>query len=203
MERRLAAILAADVVGYSRLMGEDEEGTLATLRRTRELLDGLIADFDGRVFGGAGDSVMGEFSSPVQAVRFAIRFQEEIEEQNADLPAPRRMRFRIGINLGDVMVENDNLFGDGVNIAARIQALADPGGVCRLAGLAAGHTDTRGNRRLSGDRPPEPALQGGPAGRAGRRRRARHLRSDPRGYGGRLQDLGTSTCGGLFDLAPV
>jgi class 3 adenylate cyclase len=130
MERRLAAILAADVVGYSRLMGEDEEGTLATLRRTRELLDGLIGDFDGRVFGGAGDSVMAEFPSPVQAVRFAIRFQGEIDEHNAGLPEPRRMRFRIGINLGDVMVEDDNLFGDGVNIAARIQALADPGGVC-------------------------------------------------------------------------
>ena len=128
--RKLVAILAADVVGYSRLMGEDEEGTLATLRTYREVIEKLIAEFDGRVFSGAGDSVMAEFPSPVQAVRCAVRFQEELEKRNAELPESRRMLFRIGINLGDVMVEDDNLFGDGVNIAARLQALAAPGGIC-------------------------------------------------------------------------
>jgi class 3 adenylate cyclase len=127
--RRLVAILAADVVGYSRLMGEDEEGTLATLRAYREVIDKLIAGHDGRVFSGAGDSVMAEFPSPVQAVRCAIRIQEDLQRRNVNLPESRRMRFRIGINLGDVMVEDGNLFGDGVNVAARLQALAEPGGI--------------------------------------------------------------------------
>jgi class 3 adenylate cyclase len=128
--RRLVAILAADVVGYSRLMGEDEEGTLGTLRAYREVVHGLVVEHDGRVFAGEGDSVMAEFPSPVQAVRCAVRIQEELERRNADLPEARRMRFRIGVNLGDVMVEEGNLFGDGVNIAARLQGLAIPGGIC-------------------------------------------------------------------------
>jgi class 3 adenylate cyclase len=101
-------------------MGEDEEGTLATLRAYREVIDELIAGHDGRVFSGAGDSVMAEFPSPVQAVRCATRIQEDLERRNANLPESRRMRFRIGINLGDVMVEDGNLFGDGVNVAARL-----------------------------------------------------------------------------------
>ncbi len=128
--RKLVAILAGDVVGYSRLMGEDEEGTLATLRTYREVIDKFIAEFDGRVFSSAGDSVMAEFPSPVQAARCAARFQEELDKRNSELPESRRMFFRVGINLGDVMVEDDNLFGDGVNIAARLQALAAPGGIC-------------------------------------------------------------------------
>jgi class 3 adenylate cyclase len=128
--RRLVAILAADVVGYSRLMGEDEEETLKTLRAYREVIDGLVGEHDGRVFAGAGDSVMAEFPSPVQAVRCAVRIQEELERRNAGLPEARRMHLRIGVNLGDVMVEEGNLFGDGVNIAARLQSLASPGGIC-------------------------------------------------------------------------
>ena len=127
--RRLVAILASDVVGYSRLMGEDEEGTLATLRAHLGIIGKLVVEFDGRVFSGVGDSVMAEFASPVQAVRCAVRVQEELERRNTELPETRRMHFRIGINLGDVMVEDDNLFGDGVNVAARLQALATPGGI--------------------------------------------------------------------------
>ncbi len=99
MERRLAAILAADVVGYSRLMGEDEEATLATLNAYREIIDGLVADHRGRVFGSAGDSVIAEFASPVEAVRCAIAIQTDIEGRNANLHEDRRMRRRIGVNL--------------------------------------------------------------------------------------------------------
>ncbi len=129
MERRLAAILAADVVGYSRLVGEDEEGTLRTLGTCREVIDGLVTEHHGRVFGSAGDSVVAEFASPVEAVRCAANIQRDLERRNADLPEDRRMRFRIGINLGDVIVEGDNLLGDGVNVAARLETLADAGGM--------------------------------------------------------------------------
>ena len=130
VQRRLAAILAADVVGYSRLMDVDEERTLQTLNEFRAVIDGLIAEHDGRVFGSAGDSVIAEFASPVQAVRCAVEVQQTLEKRNADMPEDRRMRFRIGVNLGDVMVEGDNLFGAGVNVAARLEALAEPGGIC-------------------------------------------------------------------------
>ncbi len=130
MERRLVAILAADVVGYSRLVGEDEEGTLRTLGVCREIIDGLVAEHRGRVFGSAGDSVVAEFASPVEAVRCAADIQRGLERRNADLAEDRRMRFRIGINLGDVIVEGDDLLGDGVNVAARLEALADAGGIC-------------------------------------------------------------------------
>ncbi len=129
MERRLAAILAADVVGYSRLMEADEEATARTLNDYREIVDGLVADHHGRVFGSAGDSVVAEFPSPVEAVRCAVDIQRELEARNVDLPEDRRMRLRIGVNLGDVIVEGDNLLGDGVNIAARLEALAEPGGI--------------------------------------------------------------------------
>ncbi len=130
MERKLAAILAADVVGYSRLMGADEEATLEMLNAHREVVDGLIADHRGRIFGSAGDSVVAEFASPVEATRCAVAVQRSVEERNAGVPEDRRMRFRIGINLGDIMVEGGNLLGDGVNIAARLEALAEPGGIC-------------------------------------------------------------------------
>ncbi len=130
MERRLAAILAADVVGYSRLMGADEEATLATLNTYREVIDRLVLDLHGRVFGSAGDSVIAEFASPVEAVRCSVEIQQEIEARNAYLPEDRRMHFRIGVNLGDVMAEGGNLFGDGVNVAARLEGLAKAGGVC-------------------------------------------------------------------------
>ena len=130
MERRLAAILAADVVGYSRLMEADEEATVRTLNARRQVIDGLVADHRGRVFGSAGDSVVAEFPSPVEAVRCAVDIQRELEIHNIDLPEDRRMRLRIGVNLGDVIVEGDNLLGDGVNIAARLETLADAGGIC-------------------------------------------------------------------------
>ncbi len=130
VQRKLAAILAADVVGYSRLMGENEEGTLATLKSYRSVIDELIHTHDGRVFGSAGDSVIAEFASPVEAVRCATEIQLELDKRSADVPEARRMRFRIGVNLGDVMVEGDNLMGDGVNVAARLEAMATPGGLC-------------------------------------------------------------------------
>ena len=129
MERRLATILAADVVGYSRLMEADEEATLATLNAYRRFIDERIVDHRGRVFGGAGDSVIAEFASPVEAVRCGVKIQQELATRNAELPEDRRMQFRIGVNLGDVMAEGENLFGDGVNIAARLEQLADPGGI--------------------------------------------------------------------------
>ena len=138
VERRLAAILAADVVGYSRLMEADEEATLATLNVYRRFIDERIADHRGRVFGSAGDSVIAEFASPVEAVRCAVEIQQELETRNAELLEDRRMQFRIGINLGDVVAAGENLHGDGVNIAARLEELAEPGGVC-VAGTAYDH----------------------------------------------------------------
>ncbi len=129
-ERKLTTILSADVAGYSRLTGDDEEATHATLNAYRTVVEELIGEFGGRVFGGAGDSVMAEFPSPVEAVRSAIAIQETLAERNADLPPKRRMQFRIGINLGDVIVESHGLYGDSVNIAARLQALAAPGDIC-------------------------------------------------------------------------
>jgi TolB-like protein/class 3 adenylate cyclase len=129
MERRLTAILAADVAGYSRLMETDEEATVRTLKACRVIIDGLVVAHRGRVFSSAGDSVVAEFPSPVEAVRCAVDIQRELEIRNADLPEDRRMRFRIGVNLGDVIVEGDNLLGDGVNIAARLETLADIGGI--------------------------------------------------------------------------
>ena len=130
MERKLAAILAADVVGYSRLMAADEEATLRTLRAYRETIGGLVAEHGGRIFGSAGDSLVIEFASPVQAVRTAVAVQRALDRRNVDLPTERRMLFRIGVNLGDVIVEGDDLLGDGVNVAARLQEAAAPAGIC-------------------------------------------------------------------------
>src|SRR5712691_1070658 len=130
IERKLVAILSADVQGFSRLMGEDEEATLHTLHAYREVTDSLIQQHRGRFVGSAGDSVLAEFASVVDAVRCAVEIQQQLKTRNADLPAPRRMEFRIGINLGDVMVDGEQIYGDGVNIAARLQALADAGGIC-------------------------------------------------------------------------
>jgi len=129
MERRLAAILAADVVGYSLLMENNEEGTLARLNECRTIIDRLVGEHRGRIFGAAGDSVIVEFASPIEAVRCAISIQKSIAQQNNEGAPNRVMQWRIGINLGDVIVENENLFGDGVNIAARLEQLAEPGGV--------------------------------------------------------------------------
>jgi len=130
VERRLAAIVAADVAGYARLMGLDEVGTLRLLTLRRELLDGLVAEHGGRIVNTAGDSVLAEFPSVVDAVECAVEAQARLAEANAGLPADRRLEFRIGVHVGDVLVRDGDLFGDGVNIAARLQALAEPGGVC-------------------------------------------------------------------------
>ena len=130
IQRKLTTILAADVEGYSRLMSADEETTLKTLKTYREIIDGLIARHDGRIFGTAGDSVVAEFGSAVEAVRCAMSIQEELRVRNAELVEDLRMMFRIGINVGDLMVEGDNLFGDGVNVAARLEGIAEAGGIC-------------------------------------------------------------------------
>jgi class 3 adenylate cyclase len=129
VKRKLATILAADVQGYSRLMGRDEEGTLRTLAEHRTVMDAIIARFHGRIANTAGDSVLAEFESPVEGVRAAVEIQEALGARNASLPADRRMQFRIGVNLGDIMVKDGDLLGDGVNIAARLQSIAEPGGV--------------------------------------------------------------------------
>ncbi len=129
VQRRLAAILAADVVGYSQLMEADEETTLRTLKNHREIIDRLIDRHEGRVFSTAGDSVVAEFRSAVEAVRAAIAIQEELKARNQQLSDEGKMVFRIGVNLGDIMVEGDNLYGDGVNVAARIEGLCAPGEV--------------------------------------------------------------------------
>src|SRR5215468_5130176 len=129
IERKLAAIFAADVEGYSRLMGQDEIGTLQTLTAYRVIIDRLIASHRGRIFNTAGDSVLVDFASAVDAVQCAVAIQEAIAKENDDRPAGDQMRFRIGIHVGDIIVQADNLFGDAVNIAARLEALAEPGGI--------------------------------------------------------------------------
>src|SRR5262245_32069415 len=128
--RRLAAILAADVVGYSRLVAEDEEATLRMLGTYRAVIADLVREHGGRIFGTAGDSVVVEFASVVQAVRAAVAIQRALQRRNADLPPARRLEYRIGINVGDVVAEGDDLLGDGVNVAARLQEVASPAGIC-------------------------------------------------------------------------
>ncbi|SEP33221.1 TolB amino-terminal domain-containing protein [Rhodospirillales bacterium URHD0017] len=131
LERRLTAILAADVVGYSRLMGMDEEGTLAALKKVRrEVADLKIAEHRGRIVQTGGDSLLAEFYSVVDAVRCAVEMQREMAGRNADMAKERRIEFRIGINLGDIIVDQNDIFGDGVNLAARLETLAEPGGIC-------------------------------------------------------------------------
>ena len=131
VERRLAAILAADVVGYSRLMGENEEGTLAALKTLRrELVDPKVMEHHGRIVKTTGDGALVEFASVVDAVRCAVEIQREMIDRNADVPTERRIAFRIGINLGDIIIDEGDIFGDGVNVAARLEALAQPGGIC-------------------------------------------------------------------------
>ncbi len=131
MERRLAAILAADVVGYSRLMGEDETGTLARLKSLRrELVKPKITGGRGRIVKLMGDGLLAEFPSVVEAVRCAIDIQQDVARREAGLPDERRIRLRIGVNLGDIIVEGSDIYGDGVNVAARLECLAEPGGIC-------------------------------------------------------------------------
>jgi adenylate cyclase len=127
--RRLAAILAADIAGFSRLMGEGEDRTLASLKERRALTDASIAAHNGRIFHTAGDSVIAEFASPVDAISAAVQFQKAIGALNSASAESDRMQFRVELNLGDVMVEGDNLYGDGVNVAARIEATCVPGGI--------------------------------------------------------------------------
>ena len=142
VERKLAAIFAADIAEYSRLMGLDEVGTLRRLQAYRAILDPLISAHRGRIFNTAGDSVVADFASAVDAVECAVAVQDAIERENQNRSFSEQMRFRIGVHLGDVLVEGSNLFGDGVNIAARLQALAAPGGIC-LSGAVRDQIGTR------------------------------------------------------------
>jgi len=143
VQRRLAAIVAADLVGYSRLVGDDEEGTIARLTALREeLIYPSVAHDHGRVVKSMGDGFLIEFPSVVNALRNAVELQREVAERNADQPEDRRMEFRVGINLGDIVMDGDDILGDGVNVAARIEALADPGGIC-LSGAAYGQVEGR------------------------------------------------------------
>jgi class 3 adenylate cyclase len=135
LERKLVAILAADIEGYSRHMERDEAATLATLSAHRLIVDDLIASYNGRITGTAGDSVLAEFASVVDAVDCALKIQDALSEANRALPEERRLHLRIGINVGDVMVKDGDIFGDGVNIAARLESLADAGGVCISRGV--------------------------------------------------------------------
>src|SRR5271169_6425388 len=135
LERRLAAILAADVEGYSRLMHGDEEATMATLSARRAVVDELITDHRGRIANTAGDSVLAEFASVLDAVRCAIEIQAALGRANESEPKGRRMRFRIGVNVGDVMVKDDDIFGNGVNVAARLEGLVKGGEICVSRGV--------------------------------------------------------------------
>src|SRR5215470_3581655 len=128
--RRLAAIVAADVAGYSRLMGLDEVGTARTLREHRAITDALVAKHGGRLVKSTGDGVLLEFPSVVDAVECAVAVQAVMAERNQGVPEDRRMLFRIGVNLGDILIEGDDILGDGVNVAARLEGIADPGGIC-------------------------------------------------------------------------
>ena len=129
--RRLAAIVAADVAGYSRLMGLDEVGTARTLREHRKVTDALVAKHGaGRLVKSTGDGVLLEFPSVVDAVDYAVAMQAVMAERNQGVPEDRRMLFRIGINLGDILIEGDDILGDGVNVAARLEGIAEPGGIC-------------------------------------------------------------------------
>lgn len=131
VERRLAAIVAADVAGYSRLMGEDEEGTLRSLKSHRkDLVDPKITEHRGRIVKTTGDGLLVEFVSVVDAVRCAVDIQRGMVERNADVPAEKRLAFRVGINVGDIISDASDIYGDGVNVAARLEALASPGGIC-------------------------------------------------------------------------
>jgi adenylate cyclase len=144
VKRKLAAILSADVKGYSRLMGEDEVGTIHTLNAYKEIMAGLIHHHHGRVVDAPGDNVLAEFGSVVDAVQCAVEIQKEIKTRNAELPENRRMEFRIGVNLGDVVEDGEQILGDGVNIAARLESLSEAGGTC-ISGTAFDHVKNKVN----------------------------------------------------------
>lgn len=142
VQRRLTAILSADVKGYSRLMGADEVATIRTLSAYRETMAALIQHYRGRIIDSPGDNLLAEFASVIDAVQCAVDVQRELKIKNADLPVARRMEFRIGVNLGDVIVEGERIYGDGVNIAARLESLADGGGVC-ISGIVHNQVETK------------------------------------------------------------
>jgi adenylate cyclase len=129
-KRKLTAILSADVKGYSRLMGEDDEATVRTITAYREVITEVVQKHKGRVVDSPGDNILAEFASVIDAVRSAVEIQQELEAKNAELPDERKMEFRIGVNLGDVIHEQERIYGDGVNVAARIESLAEAGGIC-------------------------------------------------------------------------
>src|SRR5215472_12755889 len=136
VQRRLAAVLAADVVGYSRLMEVDETGTLARLKTVRlELIDPAITKCKGRIIKTTGDGLLIEFQSVTEALRCAVDFQERMLRRNRDMPASRSLLYRIGVNLGDVIVDEGDIFGDGVNVAVRLESIAEPGGICISAAV--------------------------------------------------------------------
>lgn len=144
VERKLAAILSADVKGYSRLMGEDEVATIRTLTEYRAVMAAFIQQYRGRVVDAPGDNLLAEFASIVDAVQCAVKIQTALGAKNADLPVSRRMEFRIGINVGDVVVEGERIYGDGVNIAARLEGLAEPGGIC-ISGIVHDQVENKVN----------------------------------------------------------
>src|SRR5580704_9403739 len=146
LERKLATILSADVAEFSRLMGEDEEQTLRIFRGHKEVFESLVSMHRGRIFNTAGDAILAEFASAVEAVRCATDIQSALRTRNDQLPPSRQVRFRIGINLGDVMLHGQDLLGDGVNVAARLQTAAAPGGICISGGV---HDQIRNKLPLS------------------------------------------------------
>jgi len=147
VERRLAAILAADIVGYSRLMGMDESGTLERVKALRsELLHPKVAAYNGRIVKTTGDGTLIEFPSAVNAVQHAVEVQRAMTQRNAAQPGDRRMELRMGINLGDIIIDGDDIYGDGVNVAARLEGLAEPGGIC-ISGTV--HEHVRGKLEMA------------------------------------------------------
>jgi len=144
VKRKLTAILSADVKGYSRLMGEDEVGTIRILTAYKEVMTNLIQQHHGRVVDAPGDNLLAEFASVVDAVECGVEIQKELKTRNTELPGNRRMEFRIGINLGDVVEEGERIYGDGVNIAARLESLSEAGGIC-ISGTAFDHVRNKLN----------------------------------------------------------
>src|ERR1700732_161249 len=138
IKRKLDTLLVADIVGYSRMTANDEDWTIRALGDFRKIVDDIIARHDGRIFSTGGDSILAEFARPVEAVRGAVDFQEASRSRNLLQPRDRQLRYRIGINLGDVMVRGNDLLGDGVNVAARLEGLAEAGGVW-VSGAGGGH----------------------------------------------------------------
>jgi len=142
VQRRLSAILAADVTGYSRLMGASEERTLAQLKaHRRNLVEPKISEHRGRIVNTTGDGMLVEFASVVDALRCAIEIQRGMVERNTEVPSAERIEFRVGINVGDIIIDGSDIYGDGVNVAARLEGLADPGGICVSSRV---QEDTRG-----------------------------------------------------------